>query len=494
MTPTLIFSVFISYTVLLFFITWLTARKATNRGFFIGNKESPWFVVAYGMIGASLSGVTFMSVPGWVGTTQFSYMMVVLGYLVGYTVIATVLMPLYYRLNLTSIYSYLESRFGKFSYKTGAFYFLLSRTIGASFRMFLVVNVLQVFVFDAWNVPFFVTTLIFVVLIILYTFKGGVKTIIWTDTLQTTFMLAALVVTTVVIVRMMGGGFSGMLTQVVDSGYSKMIFTDWGDRRFFLTQFISGAFIAIVMTGLDQEMMQKNLSCRSLKDAQKNMFTFCTILVGVNFLFLFLGASLFVFANSRGIALPLRSDDLFPTIAFQYLGPVTGMVFLIGLISAAYPSADGALTSLTTSFCIDILGLNKKTDLDERKKQRIRYLVHISFAMLLLTVIVVFRAINDRAVIDKLFTIAGYTYGPLLGLYAFGLFTKFDVKDRFVPIVAVISPVICYLLNIFSSVLFNGYEFGFELLIVNGFITFAGLFLLRIKNSTLQVKQQRLHD
>ncbi|HNW75713.1 MAG TPA: sodium:solute symporter [Bacteroidales bacterium] len=494
MTPTLIFSVFISYTVLLFFITWLTARKATNRGFFIGNKESPWFVVAYGMIGASLSGVTFMSVPGWVGTTQFSYMMVVLGYLVGYAVIATVLMPLYYRLNLTSIYSYLESRFGKFSYKTGAFYFLLSRTIGASFRMFLVVNVLQVFVFDAWNVPFFVTTLIFVVLIILYTFKGGVKTIIWTDTLQTTFMLAALVVTTVVIVRMMGGGFSGMLSQVIDSGYSKMIFTDWGDRRFFLTQFISGAFIAIVMTGLDQEMMQKNLSCRSLKDAQKNMFTFSTIMVGVNFLFLFLGASLFVFANSRGIALPLRSDDLFPTIAFQYLGPVTGMVFLIGLISAAYPSADGALTSLTTSFCIDILGLNKKTDLDERKKQRIRYLVHISFAMLLLTVIVVFRAINDRAVIDKLFTIAGYTYGPLLGLYAFGLFTKFDVKDRFVPIVAIISPVICYLLNIFSSVLFNGYEFGFELLIVNGFITFAGLFILRIKNSTSQVKQQRLHD
>ena len=494
MTPALIFSVFISYTVLLFIITWLTARKATNRGFFIGNKESPWFVVAYGMIGASLSGVTFMSVPGWVGTTQFSYMMVVLGYLVGYAVIATVLMPLYYRMNLTSIYSYLESRFGKFSYKTGAFYFLLSRTIGASFRMFLVVNVLQVFVFDAWNVPFFVTTLIFVVLIILYTFKGGVKTIIWTDTLQTTFMLAALVVTTVVIVRMMGGGFSGMLSQVVDSGYSKMIFTDWGDRRFFLTQFISGAFIAIVMTGLDQEMMQKNLSCRSLKDAQKNMFTFCTILVGVNFLFLFLGASLFVFANSRGIAIPVRSDDLFPTIAFQYLGPVAGMVFLIGLISAAYPSADGALTSLTTSFCIDILGLNKKTDLDEKKKQRIRYLVHISFAMLLLTVIVVFRAINDRAVIDKLFTIAGYTYGPLLGLYAFGLFTKFDVKDRFVPIVAVISPAICYLLNIFSYVLFNGYQFGFELLIVNGFITFAGLFLLRLKNSTSQVKQQRLHD
>ena len=481
MSPTLIFVIFVVYTVLLFFITWLTSRKATNRGFFIGNKESPWMVVAYGMIGASLSGVTFMSVPGWVGATQFSYMMVVFGYLVGYFVIATVLMPMYYRLNLTSIYSYLEKRFGFWSYKTGAFYFLLSRTIGASFRMFLVVNVLQVFVFDAWGVPFWATTMIFIILILLYTYKGGIKTIIWTDTVQTTFMLLALLVTIGLILQELGTGFPGMLREILDSGYSKMVFTEWGDRRFFLTQFLSGAFIAIVMTGLDQEMMQKNLSCRSLKDAQKNMFSFSAVLVVVNFLFLFLGALLYVYATSKGIDVPARSDDLFPMIAIRYLGPVAGVVFLVGLISAAYPSADGALTSLTTSFSIDFIGLNKKEHLTEKERRQIRYLVHIAFATLLLLVIILFRAINDQAVIDKLFTIAGYTYGPLLGLYAFGLFTKFRVRDRFVPIVAVLSPVICYLLNQFSGVLFNGYRFGFELLIVNGFITFAGLLLLRVK-------------
>jgi Na+/proline symporter len=438
-------------------------------------------VVAYGMIGASLSGVTFMSVPGWVGATQFSYMMVVFGYLVGYFVIATVLMPMYYRLNLTSIYSYLEKRFGFWSYKTGAFYFLLSRTIGASFRMFLVVNVLQVFVFDAWGVPFWATTMIFIILILLYTYKGGIKTIIWTDTVQTTFMLLALLVTIGLILQELGTGFPGMLREILDSGYSKMVFTEWGDRRFFLTQFLSGAFIAIVMTGLDQEMMQKNLSCRSLKDAQKNMFSFSAVLVVVNFLFLFLGALLYVYATSKGIDVPARSDDLFPMIAIRYLGPVAGVVFLVGLISAAYPSADGALTSLTTSFSIDFIGLNKKEHLTEKERRQIRYLVHIAFATLLLLVIILFRAINDQAVIDKLFTIAGYTYGPLLGLYAFGLFTKFRVRDRFVPIVAVLSPVICYLLNQFSGVLFNGYRFGFELLIVNGFITFAGLLLLRVK-------------
>jgi Na+/proline symporter len=481
MSPTLIFVIFVVYTVFLFFITWLTSRKATNRAFFIGNKESPWMVVAYGMIGASLSGVTFMSVPGWVGATQFSYMMVVFGYLVGYFVIATVLMPMYYRLNLTSIYSYLEKRFGFWSYKTGAFYFLLSRTIGASFRMFLVVNVLQVFVFDAWGIPFWVTTMIFIILILLYTYKGGIKTIIWTDTVQTTFMLLALLVTIGLILNDLGTGFPGMLREILESGYSKMVFTEWGDRRFFLTQFMSGAFIAIVMTGLDQEMMQKNLSCRSLRDAQKNMFSFSAVLMVVNFLFLFLGALLYIYATSKGIDVPARSDDLFPMIAIKFLGPVAGVVFLVGLISAAYPSADGALTSLTTSFSIDFIGLNKKEHLTEKERQQIRYLVHIAFATLLLLVIILFRAINDQAVIDKLFTIAGYTYGPLLGLYAFGLFTKFKVRDRFVPVVAVLSPVICYLLSQFSEVLFNGYRFGFELLIVNGFITFAGLLLLRVK-------------
>lgn len=485
MTPSTIFIVFLLYTALLFVITWITARRATNRAFFIGNKESPWMVVAYGMIGASLSGVTFMSVPGWVGDTQFSYMMVVIGYLFGYFVIATVLMPLYYRLNLTSIYAYLEGRFGFWSYKTGAFYFLLSRTIGASFRMFLVVNVLQVFVFDAWGIPFTVTTLIFIVLILLYTFKGGIKTIIWTDTVQTTFMLAALVLTIFLITRELGMNFRQMFDTVWESEYSKMVFGDWHDRRFYLKQLLSGAFIAIVMTGLDQEMMQKNLSCRSLRDAQKNMFSFSAVLVFVNFLFLFLGASLYIYAASKGLGLPERSDDLFPTIAINYLGPVAGMIFIVGLISAAYPSADGALTSLTTSFSIDFLGLSKDEKRSEKEKQNIRYAVHIGFALLLLAVIVLFRAINDQAVIDKLFTIAGYTYGPLLGLFAFGLFTKWKVKDRWVPLVALVSPVLCYYLSIYDQMLLNGYNFGFELLIINGIFTFTGLFLVRRHNNSL---------
>lgn len=431
------------------------------------------------MIGASLSGVTFMSVPGWVGATQFSYMMVVVGYLFGYFVIATVLMPLYYKLNLTSIYSYLETRFGFWSYKTGSFYFLLSRTIGASFRMFLVVNVLQVFVFDAWNIPFSMTVLIFIILILLYTFKGGIKTIIWTDTVQTTFMLLSLVLSIFLIIREMGTDLSTMFQTVIDSNYSKMVYTDWQDKRFILKQLLSGAFIAIVMTGLDQEMMQKNLSCRSLKDAQKNMFSFSISLVFANFLFLFLGAILYIFATYKGISFPERSDDLFPVIAINHLGPMAGIVFLIGLISAAYPSADGALTSLTTSFSIDFLGMNKKSDWSEKKKEKIRYMVHIGFALLLLMVIIVFRTINNQAVIDKLFTVAGYTYGPLLGLYAFGMFTRFQVNDRYVPAVAILSPVICYFISDYSTVLFNGYKFGFELLILNGMITFVGLLIVR---------------
>jgi len=482
MNPTTIFFCFLLYTLLLFLITWITARRATNRAFFIGNKSSPWYVVAYGMIGASLSGVTFMSVPGWVGETQFSYMLVVIGYLFGYFVIATVLMPLYYRLNLTSIYSYLESRFGFWSYKTGSFYFLLSRTIGASFRMFLVVNVLQVFVFDAWHIPFTVTVLIFIVLILLYTFKGGIKTIIWTDTVQTTFMLGALILSIILITRQMGTDFKSIFNTVMDGPYSKMVFTEWTDKRFFLKQLLSGAFIAIVMTGLDQEMMQKNLSCKSLRDAQKNMFSFSICMVFANFLFLFLGAMLYIYASHQNISIPTRSDDLFPMIAINYLSPLAGLVFLIGLISAAYPSADGALTSLTTSFCIDFLGMNKKTDVPEKHKEKIRYSVHFSFAVIMLIVVVIFRAINDRAVIDKLFTIAGYTYGPLLGLYAFGLFTRFSVRDKFVPWVAMVSPVICYFLSDYSEYLFNGYKFGFELLIMNGMITFVGLLIFRKPN------------
>jgi len=482
LTPSTIFIAFLAYTVLLFYITWLTARRANNASFFIGNKASPWYVVAYGMIGASLSGVTFMSVPGWVGTTGFSYFMVLVGYLFGYTVIATILMPLYYRLNLTSIYTYLEQRFGFWSYKTGSFFFILSRTIGASFRMFLVVNVLQIFVFDAWNVPFGLTVTIFISLIILYTFKGGIKTIIWTDTLQTTFMLIAVGVSIYLISKDLGFSLGSLISTVTQSDYSRMLDMDWHSKQFFVKQILSGMFISIAMTGLDQEMMQKNLSCRNIREAQKNMFTFSGVLIVENLMFLFLGAVLFLFAAKHNIQLPERSDDLFPLIAIRYLGPFAGLVFIIGLISAAYPSADGALTSLTTSFSIDFLGLNKNEKLTEKQKRRIRYWVHISFALLLLLVIIIFRAINDRAVIDKLFTVAGYTYGPLLGLYAFGLFSKKQVKDRLVPYIAVASPVICYFLSEYSQRLFWGYSIGFELLLINGAITYLGLWLIRIRH------------
>jgi solute:Na+ symporter, SSS family len=474
MKPFLILGIFLGYTALLFTVTWITARKANNQSFYIGNRISPWFVVAYGMIGASLSGVTFMSVPGWVKETQFSYMVVVFGYLFGYFVIALVLLPLYYRLKLTSIYTYLEKRFGFWSYKTGAGFFILSRILGASLRMFLVINVLQVFVFDAWNVPFWVNVLIFISLIVLYTLKGGIRTIVWTDTLQTTFMLLAVVLSVIYISKELGTSVFSLASNVIGSSESRMFITDWHNERFFLKQFFSGMFITISMTGLDQEMMQKNLSCRNLREAQKNMFTFSGILIFVNFLFLVLGAFLLFYSRHRNVTVAM-SDDLFPTIALNYLSPVAGIVFLIGLISAAFPSADGAITSLTTSVSIDFLGLEKKEEMAEGRKTKTRYMVHISIALIFFICILIFRALNDRAIIDKLFTIAGYTYGPLLGLYTFGLFTKRQVNDRVTPYIAVLSPVICYFLSANSVQLFNGYKFGFELLLLNGFITFAGL-------------------
>lgn len=480
MPPVLILGIFLIYTLLLFAVTWFTARKADNQSFFIGNKVSPWFVVAYGMIGASLSGVTFMSVPGWVKDTQFSYMVVVLGYLFGYLVIALVLLPLYYRLKLTSIYSYLDQRFGFWSYKTGAGFFILSRTLGASLRMFLVINVLQIFVFDAWNIPFWINVMVFILLIILYTLKGGIRTIIWTDTLQTTFMLLAVILSVIYISRNMNISISDLITTVRKSSVSTMFFTDWHHERFFVKQFFSGMFITIVMTGLDQEMMQKNLSCRNIKEAQKNMFTFSGILVFVNLLFLFLGAILIIFVQNKGIVIG-SSDDVFPTVAIKYLGPVAGVVFLIGLISAAFPSADGALTSLTTAVSIDFLNLEKREGITEKQKTRIRYIVHLSIAFVFFICVLMFSILNDRAVIDKLFTIAGYTYGPLLGLYSFGLFTKRKVNDRLTPFIAILSPVICYILSSYSVELFNGYKFGFELLLLNGLITYAGLWIFSRK-------------
>ncbi|PKP03615.1 MAG: sodium:solute symporter [Bacteroidetes bacterium HGW-Bacteroidetes-6] len=478
----LILTVFIVYTLLLFFITWLTSRKANNETYFIGNRRSLWYIVAYGMIGASLSGVTFMSVPGWVGETGFSYFMVVLGYFLGYLVISFVLLPLYYKLNLTSIYTYLEQRFGFASYKTGAMLFVVSRSLGASLRMFLVVNVLQIFLFNGLGVPFVVTACIFILLVLLYTFQGGIKTIVWTDTLQTTFMLGAMVFTIASIASQMNLSVVELVKKVADSSFSYITVTDFTARNHWLKQLLSGAFITITMTGLDQEMMQKNLSCKNLRDARKNMLSFSVVLIFVNMLFLFLGASLFLYADTFSIPIPALPDDLFATISLHYLPPLAGIVFLVGLISAAYPSADGAITSLTTSFSIDILKINR-LGLSEKQQKRKRLIVHFSFAILLLSLIIMFSYINDRSIIDKLFTIAGYTYGPLLGLYSFGLFTRLQIHDKWVLVPVLAAPMLSYLLSIFSEQLLSGYKVGFELLIINGFLTFIGLLFISKRGS-----------
>jgi solute:Na+ symporter, SSS family len=484
MTPTLILISFLIYTSLIFFISRITVRKkAGNEAYFLGNRNSPWYVVSYGMIGASLSGVTFMSVPGLVKTEQFSYMVLVFGYIAGYLVIAKVLLPLYYKMNLTSIYSYLEKRFGFYSYKTGAFYFILSRLIGSSFRMFLVVNVLQIFVFDNWGIPFAFTVMMFMTLILLYTFKGGIKTIVWTDTLQTTFMISAVIITIFIISKSLNLGVFDLASIAKAEGYTKLFVLDYTDPRFFVKQFFAGMFITIVMTGLDQDMMQKNLSCRNLKDAQKNVLTFGAILVPVNLLFLFLGASLWIYAGKMGIDVDAftTSDELFPTAAMQYLGLAAGMTFFFGLVSAAYSSADGTLTALTTIFCIDFLGLKRKPDITENKIRKIRYVTHIAFAIVVMLVIISYKLINDAALISKLFTIAGYTYGPLLGMFFFGIFTKYSLRDKWVPIVCVLSPALSYLISSYSQQLLWGYKFGFEILILNGLFTLLGLFLIRKK-------------
>ena len=479
MSPGLIFGTFLVYTLVIFAISWITSRKADNQSFFIGNRKSPWFVVAYGMIGASLSGVTFISIPGWVGTTHFNYFVIVLGYIVGYAVISMVLLPVYYKLNLTSIYTYLGSRFGNRAYKTGSVFFLISRIIGASFRMYLVVSVLQVFVFDYFHIPFWVTVVFFIILIQLYTMKGGIKTIVWTDTLQTTFMLASVMITIGLILSQMDVSLTAMVKEVWQSDLSTIIVTDTNSKQNFIKLFLSGMFITIVMTGLDQDMMQKNLSCKNLKDARKNMTTLSLILVPVNLIFLFLGAVLYIYTAHYNLQLPAQSDHLFPLIAFKHIGIVAGIVFIIGLISAAYSSADSALTALTTSFSIDIMEYDKKYSDNENLLKKKRKTVHLLMALIIIFVIILFSLINNQAVIAQLFTLAGYTYGPLLGLYAFGLFTRIEVKDRYIPFVALAAPVVSWLISHYSTRMFNGYEIGFELLIINGLLTFIGLLIIR---------------
>ena len=479
MQPIHIILLIVAYFSVLIFISYLTGKSADNKTYFKANNSSPWYLVAFGMVGASLSGVTFISVPGWVEAQSMSYMQMVLGYIVGYAVIGLVLLPLYYRLNLTSIYTYLQNRFGDYSYKTGASFFLLSRTIGASFRLFLVANVLQLLLFDTYGVPFWVTVTITIALIWLYTFKGGMKTIVWTDTLQTLFMLIAVGVCIYTISSELE--ITNIFSYVADSELSKtFFFEDINAGNYFWKQFLAGAFVSIVMTGLDQDMMQKNLTCRNLKDAQKNMFWFTIVLVIVNFFFLALGILLTDYAQKNGI--DAHKDELFPILATKgALGLTTAIFFLLGLIAAAYSSADSALTALTTSFSIDILEIDKKKS--ETDQEKIRKKIHILFSFILIGTILIFKYfIADASVIAKIFTFANYTYGPLLGLYAFGLFTKLKVKDKAVPFICIASP---FLTSVVSTLCLNyfNFDFGFALLILNGFITFIGLSLFKLKNS-----------
>jgi Na+/proline symporter len=488
MNPTLSLSLIGIYFTILFIFSYLTGRKADEDSFFRANKSVPWMVVAFGMIGASISGVTFISVPGWVGTQGFAYMIMVLGYLLGYLVIAFLLMPLYYRLNLTSIYKYLEQRFGFWSYKTGAFYFLLSRILGSAIRLFLVVMVLHEFILADLGVPFSVSVALAILMIWVFTFKGGMKTVIWTDLLQTTFLLSAAGLAVWFIAQELHlDGPGAIWDAVAGSKYSNVVVTDLAHPRHWLKQLLGGMFISMTMTGLDQDMMQKNLTCKTLKDAQKNMLSFSFVLVFVNLLFLALGVLLYMYGTSKGYvvenfadkAAPLqyldpvtglmeggKTDRLFPFLTFNYLPVGIGVVFILGLFAAAYASADSALTALTTSFCIDFLDFEKKTD--QKSKNKTRLWVHVGMSVVTFAVILLAKVLNNVAVIDAVFQVATYTYGPLLGLFAFGLFTKLGVRDKFVPFVCIIAPFICYAINFW----FTSGWLGFATLPVNGAITF----------------------
>lgn len=468
--------IIVAYFAVLLTISRLVSRKySDNDAFFRANKQSPWWVVAIGMIGASISGVSFVSVPGMVRELNFGYMQMVLGFFFGYVVIAKVLLPLYYRLNLTTIYTYLEGRFGVRTYKTGASFFLLGKTISASARLYIVALILQQTVFNAWNVPFWLTVCCTILLIWLYTHRSGIKTVIWTDTLQTLIMISALVLIIFQVMQRIDLPTAEIFNSLKNSTSTDIfVFDDWQSRQYFWKHFLSGVFIPIVMTGLDQDMMQKNLTIRTLKDAQKNMYWYGIMFVPINFLFLTLGAMLLMLATQNGVALPQTSDEILPLFATQHLGNTVYVLFVIGIIAAAFSSADSALAALTTSFSVDILGVEKLKD--EQKAIKIRRKIHILISVLFVSIILIFKEINDRSVIDAIYTIVSYTYGPLLGLYAFGLFTKMKTNDKAVPYIAVLSPIICYVLNILVKKHW-GYSFGYELLMLNGLITFVGLYL-----------------
>ncbi len=472
----MLFSFIIIYFIVLLVVANRTSKNSNNESFFIGNKSSNWMLVAFGMIGTSLSGVTFVSVPGAVSREAFAYFQIAIGYLIGYAIIAFVLLPLYYRLNLTSIYNYLSTRFGFRSYKTGSAFFLLSRTLGATARLYLVVEILQYSILGSFNVPFWLTTVIILIMILLYTFKGGVKTIVWTDTLQTTCMLAGLIICVIYILNNMGLSFGDSINQIREKGFGKIFYTDVNSKLFFVKQILAGAFITVTMTGMDQEMMQKNLSVRTLKNSQKNVLTMSFILTGVLLLFLFLGGLLYLYAGSQNIS--VTGDKLFPEIALHHMPPVIAVIFIIALISALFPSADGAITALTSSFCIDIIGMKRREDWTELEKKKIRQKVHLTVAFIFLVFILIFKWVNNPSMIGLILKVAAYTYGPLLGLFSFGILTTRKVIDKIVPVVCVIAPVICFFLDKFQKDIFGKYEIGLELLIINGLLTFIGLYFI----------------
>jgi Na+/proline symporter len=494
----------VAYFILLLTVAWYTSRNSNNESFFIGNRNSNWMLVAFGMIGTSLSGVTFVSVPGTVGGAGFAYFQVVIGYVIGYAIIAFVLLPLYYKLNLTSIYNYLQGRFGMVSYKTGSLFFIVSRVLGATARLYLVINVLQIFILKDMQIPFWLTAFIILLMIILYTFEGGVKTIVFTDTLQTTCMLLGLVVCIIYIMNHMNHSFSSTLDALSSRGLTRIFNTDFNSPGFFLKQIIGGMFITATMTGLDQEMMQKNISVRRLKDSQKNVITFTAILVVVNFLFLFMGGLLYLFASTQGVN--ITGDDLFPTIALHHMGTVIPIIFVIGLISALFPSADGALTALTSSFCIDMLGMKRRDDWDEKRKKKIRMTVHFSFALLFFLMVMGFKWMDNKSIIDLILKVAGFTYGPLLGLFAFGMLTKRQIKDSLALYVCIAAPLIIWGIDFINNIewyqkqfhftggwidsiknisqsIFGKFKIGYEVLIYNGLLTFLGLWMISKKGS-----------
>jgi Na+/proline symporter len=489
MSATLILGIIVAYFTLLLGVSYYANRHTTaqtaDQNYFLGNRQSAWYLVAFGMISDSLSGVTFISVPGAVGANKFGYLQVVLGYVLGYVIIAQVLLPLYYRLGLVSIYSYLSDgvRFGKYAQKTASFFFILSRLLGSGARLFLTATVIQLFLFDAWGIPFAVSVGIIIALILAYTYKGGIKTLVFTDALQSTFLLLGVVFSIAAIVGALDLNIFEITEKIQSSAYAQVFFWDWKAKSYFWKQLLGGAFICVAMTGLDQNMMQKNLSCRSLPDAQKNMYWFSAMVLVVNVFFVGLGALLYFYADAQGIAIPAKTDQLFPNLALNHLGIAAGLAFIVGLTAATFSSADSVLTTLTTSFYIDILHLDKtqNTTTPQRKKQ-IRQGVHIAFAVLLLVVILIFKALNSKAIIDTVLTLAGYTYGPLLGLFAFGICTRRSVAQGImgnvtVPLVCLAAPVITYYIDAHAAEWLGGYVFGFELLMLNGLITFVGLML-----------------